>query len=199
MRKRSRYTRGMEDQNGTSGDPGNDGNGPESLLPYDAWTEAALRQVTAHALAYVAENGLQGGHHFYITFHTDYPGVDIPARLKAQYPQEMTIVLEHQFWDLSVDEQSGVFSVGLSFGGIPSTLRIPLAAISSFVDPYVQFGLQFHVAPDAEDEGLEEEEDEAPPSSTTPQPLGEAAVPSSDETPQVISLDAFRRRSTPKE
>ena len=77
-----------------------DGKPPESLLPYDDWTEAALRQVMVRALAYAAEHGLPGEHHFYITFRTDHPGVVMPARLQAQYPQEMTIVLQHQFWDL---------------------------------------------------------------------------------------------------
>ena len=80
---------------------------PESLLPYDDWVEAAMRQVVARALAHVAANGLPGEHHFYVTFRTDYPGVVIPPRLRAQYPQEMTIVLQHQFWDLKMDDEAG--------------------------------------------------------------------------------------------
>src|SRR5262245_59709642 len=94
---------------------------PESLLPYEDWIEAAMRQVVVRALGYVADNGLPGQHHFYITFRTDYAGVAMPLRLRAQYPQEMTVVLQHQFWDLKVDEKAGLISVGLSFGGVPAS------------------------------------------------------------------------------
>ena len=177
-----------DDPSGQDGLPGQGEQPPESLLPYDDWTEAALRQVMVHALQHVAEHGLPGNHHFYITFRTDHPGVTIPVRLKAQYQQEMTIVLQHQFWDLQVDEVDGVMSVGLSFGGVPCTLRIPLAAITGFADPQVRFGLHFRTALP-----------EPPPEPEAPvEPEAEAA----DEpapTPQVVSLDAFRRRSPPKE
>jgi hypothetical protein len=163
----------------------------ESLLPYDDWTEAAMRQVVVRALAHAAAEGLPGEHHFYITFRTDHPGVVIPARLRAQYETEMTIVLQHQFWDLKLDEAVGLLSVGLSFGGVPTTLVIPLAAITGFADPYVRFGLRFRAdepaaAPAAEAEVAPEPE---PP---------EAAPESPPPEPQVVSLDAFRRRSTPK-
>lgn len=163
---------------------------PDSLLPYDEWTEEALRHVVARALRYAAGNGLPGGHHFYLTFRTDHPETMLPARLKAQYPQEMTIILQHQFWDLSVDEAQGRISVGLSFGGVPSTLGIPLAAVVAFADPHVQFGLRFRVdiLDNAEPELDEMDEAEAP--DETPAP---------DSTPQVVSLDAFRRRSPSKE
>jgi uncharacterized protein len=165
---------------------------PESLLPYDDWHEEALRNVMLRALQYVASHGMPGGHHFYVTFRTGDAGVAIPARLKAQYPQEMTIVLQHQFWDLEVDTAAGVLSVGLSFGGVPSTLRSPLAAISAFADPYVRTGMRFRNDIAAED-AVEAETAEAPePEAEAPQ----AETPS--ETPQVVSLDAFRRRS-PKE
>src|ERR1700733_14176745 len=117
---------------------------PESLLPYEAWTEAALRQVVARAVAHAGEHGLPGQHHFYITFRTDHPGVVIPPRLRAQYPREMTIVLQHQFWDLKVDEAAGLFSVGLTFGGTPASLVVPLEAVTAFADPAVRFGLGFH-------------------------------------------------------
>ena len=93
-----------------------------------------------------ARDGLPGDHHFYVSFRTDRPGVVIPARLLAQYPHEMTIVLQHQFWDLGVDEASGSFSVGLSFGGIPSTLTVPLRHLTAFADPHVQFGLRHVLA-----------------------------------------------------
>lgn len=158
---------------------------PESLLPYDAWTEQSLRFVMAQALKHVAANGLPGEHHFYITFRTDDPRTVVPPRLKAQYPNEMTIVLQHQFWDLKVDDTARMLSVGLSFGGVPSTLQIPLDAITGFADPQVQFGLRFgYVPPEAAPE-------------PEPEPTPEPAPPS--ETPQVVSLDAFRRRTPPKE
>ena len=97
----------------------------ESLLPYDDGRGRDARSRGARGLAHVAANGLPGEHHFYITFRTDHPGVVIPPRLRAQYPQEMTIVLQHQFWDLKMDEEAGLFSVGLSFGGVPATLVVP--------------------------------------------------------------------------
>lgn len=157
---------------------------PESLLPYDTWTEDALRLVVVRALRHAALHGLPGGHHFYLTFRTDHPGAELPARLRAQYPQEMTIVLEHQFWDLMVDDAAGMVGVGLSFAGVPSMLRIPLGAITAFADPFVRYGLRFTVA---EATPQPEPEDE---------PAPEAAEPSADPTPQVVSLDAFRRRPT---
>ncbi len=158
---------------------------PESLLPYEDWIEIAMRQVVVQAVAYVAENGLPGEHHFYLTFRTDHPGVVIPPRLRAQYPQEMTIVLQHQFWDLKMDTEAGLISVGLSFGGVPASLAIPLAAVTGFADPHVRYGLRFRAA--AAPEVAETEEPEA----------AEAAKP--DATPQVVSLDAFRRRPPSKE
>ncbi len=165
----------------------------ESLLPYDDWTEAAMRQVMVRALAHVAAEGLPGEHHFYISFRTDHPGVVIPARLRAQYPTEMTIVLQHQFWDLRLDEAAGLFSVGLSFGGVPTTLVIPLAAITGFADPYVRFGLRFRAGePAAAPPAAEVPAPEPPEAAPEPQPA--PATPA----PQVVSLDAFRRRSTPK-
>ena len=174
---------------------------PESLLPYDEWTEAALRQVMVRALTYAATNGLPGEHHFYVTFRTNYPGVSIPARLLAQYPEEMTIVLQHQFWDLAIDEPERQFSVGLSFGGIPSTLVVPLDAVVQFADPYARLGLRFHTVEPPEVTTI------APPGDHPPSPV--AAVPDApeepaalpekpEEAPQVVSLDAFRRRPPPK-
>ena len=168
-----------------------DGKRPESLLPYEEWTEEALRQVMVRALAHVAAHGLPGGHHFYVTFRTDHPNTVIPKRLAAQYPQDMTIVLQHQFWDLAVDEAAGEFTVGLSFGGVPTTLHIPFAAVTAFADPEVRFGLQFH--PKLPDAAPEPEDAEAPPAPPDDAP---AEV---EEKPQVVSLDAFRRRTPPKE
>jgi hypothetical protein len=169
---------------------------PDSLLPYDEWTEEALRQVVARAVAHASVNGLPGQHHFYITFRSDHPGVVIPPRLRAQYPQEMTIVLQHQFWDLRMDEEAGLISVGLSFGGIASTLVIPLAALTAFADPQVRYGLRFQVAlPEAKPAA----EAPAPAPTSLPAPPAAAEAPEVPAAPQVVSLDAFRRRTPPKE
>lgn len=157
---------------------------PDSLLPYDEWTEEALRHVMVRALRHAAANGLPGEHHFYITFRTDHPATVIPSRLRAQYREEMTIILQHQFWDLTVDEAAGMFSVGLSFNGAGSILQIPLAAVTAFADPYVKYGLRFRA-------------EEHP---TTPEPSPEPdPEPAPDSTPQVVSLDAFRRRTPVKD
>ena len=101
---------------------------------------------------HVAANGLPGEHHFYLTFRTDHPGVVIPPRLRAQYPQEMTIVLQHQFWDLKMDDEAGLISVGLSFGGVPASLVIPLDAVTGFADPHVRYGLRFRAGRPAADD-----------------------------------------------
>ncbi len=161
---------------------------PESLLPYEKWTETALRQVVAQAIEHAAAQGLPGGHHFYITFRTDHPGTNIPPRLKAQYPQEMTIVLQHQFWDLGYDRETRTMTVGLSFGGVGSKLIIPLDAIVEFADPYIRYGMRFHTT-------------EIPVAEEPAAPEPEAAAPAEEETKpqepgQVVSLDAFRRRTT---
>jgi uncharacterized protein len=155
----------------------------ESLLPYDEWTETAMRQVVVRALAHVAANGLPGEHHFYITFRTDHPGVVMPPRLRSQYPQEMTIVLQHQFWDLKLDEEANLISVGLSFGGVPSTLVIPVGALVAFADPYIRYGMRFRPEQAAETPEPEAEQGEAPQATVT-----------QGREPQVVSLDAFRRR-----
>lgn len=165
--------------------------GPASLLPYDVWTEEASRQIAARALAYVGAHGMPGEHHFYISFLTDRPGVIVPQRLLAQYPREMTIVLQHQFWELTVDEPAGWFSVGLSFGGIPTVLSVPFAALTAFADPHVNFGLRFNPQGDT----AANDEPESPPE---PAPEPEPESPKSD-TPQVVSLDAFRKRPPAKE
>jgi hypothetical protein len=163
---------------------------PESLLPYDEWTEEALRHVVIRALQYAAAQGLPGEHHFYVTFRTDHPGTVIPPRLRAQYPQEMTIILQHQFWDLRVDEEAGLVTVGLSFGGVPATLAIPLAAVVGFADPHVRFGLRFRPA-------LAEE---APEPEGSTEPAAEAKTEEeAPPKPQVVSLDAFRRRGPAKD
>jgi len=115
---------------------------PDSLIPYDEIVQEALRAVVGRVLGSVAENGgLPGEHHFYITFKTQAPGVDIPNRLIERFPDEMTIVMQNRFWDLTVDDER--FSIGLSFNQIPSKLVIPYAAITGFHDPAVNFELRF--------------------------------------------------------
>src|SRR4051794_33328381 len=112
----------------------------ESLLPYTEWAEEALRAVAVEALDHAGRRGLPGEHHFYITFRTEYPGVAIPGHLKARYPQEMTIVLQHKFWDLKVDRGAGTFSVGLSFGGGPGELVGPVRGLTGFGGPRGRVG-----------------------------------------------------------
>ena len=153
----------------------------ESLLPYAQWTEEALRAVVQEALVHTARHGLAGEHHFYLTFRTDHPGVSIPGHLKARYPQEMTIVLQHRFWDLKVDQVADSFSVGLSFGGVPAMLTVPFKALTAFADPHVRFGLRFQgLGPAAEQE--------------QPASAGPDAKAAAEAKPQVVSLDAFRRK-----
>jgi uncharacterized protein len=110
-------------------------------IRYDILAQEALRGVVRQVLADAAKNGLPGEHHFYVSFNTRADGVRLSTRMLAQYPEEMTIVLQHQFWDLVVTETG--FEVGLSFGGIPERLAVPFTAVKGFFDPSVQFGLQF--------------------------------------------------------
>src|SRR5947208_8665030 len=129
---------------------------PESLIPYDEIVQDALRAVVGRVLREVEQSGgLPGGHHFYITFKTRMPGVSIPKHLAERFPDEMTIVIQHRFWDLKVEDDS--FSVGLSFGGVPATLRVPFAAVTQFHDPAVEFALTFQA--NAAEELLEEHEE----------------------------------------
>jgi hypothetical protein len=124
---------------------------PGDHIRYDLLAQDALRGVVHSVLADAAKNGLPGEHHFYITFATRAEGVHISQRLIEQYPNEMTIVLQHQFWNLVVGESG--FEVGLSFGGIPERLAVPFAAINGFFDPSVQFGLQFEEIRESSVEG----------------------------------------------
>jgi len=171
---------------------------PDSLLPYEKWIEQALRHVVAQAIEHVAVQGLPGGHHFYITFRTGYPGVELPQRVRAQYPNEMTIVLQHQFWDLAFNRETQAIQVGLSFGGVPSKLVIPLDAVVEFADPHIRYGLRFQAAETAAAENVPSlvpaetasGPEAAPPGASEPPPEAKDAEPG-----QVVSLDAFRRRS----
>ena len=156
---------------------------PDSLIPYDEIVQEALRAVVGRVLGSVAEGGaLPGAHHFYITFRTQNPGVDIPKRLIERFPEEMTIVLQNRYWDLPVDEEK--FSVGLSFNQVPSKLVIPYAAITGFHDPAVNFELRFQ-AQEA-DEAIVH--DEAENDGETP-----VAVPVEDGS-NVVSVDFKRKK-----
>src|SRR3954465_11232259 len=130
---------------------------PESLIPYDEIVQDALRAVVGRVLGEVERSGgLPGDHHFYITFKTRAPGVAIPKHLMERFPDEMTIVIQHRFWDLKVEEDD--FTVGLSFGGVPATLHVPFAAVTQFPDPGVDFALTFHAS--ADEAGAEHEQAE---------------------------------------
>ncbi len=120
---------------------------PSDNIRYDLLTQDALRGVIRTVLTNAAAKGLPGDHHFFITFDTRAEGVRMSPRLKASYPEEMTIVLQHQFWDLTVAEED--FGVGLAFNGIRERLHVPLKAVKAFLDPSVQFGLQFTIEPEA--------------------------------------------------
>jgi hypothetical protein len=176
----------------------------EDHIRYDLLAQAALLGVVRTVLADAAKNGLPGEHHFKISFATAAPGVRLSDRMRAQYPQNMTIVLQHQFWDLAVREDA--FDVGLSFGGVPEKLSIPFEAVTAFFDPAVEFGLQFAPA------GAERsnETDTAAETAGSPVPAQKAAdepakaqslpVPEAKpETPsgagaEVVSLDRFRKK-----
>jgi hypothetical protein len=173
---------------------------PASLLPYEQWAEEAQRHVMLRALSHVVAHGLPGEHHFYITFRTDYPGTVIPDRMRAQYPHEMTIVLQHQFWDLKVDDAAKLVSVGLSFGGVATTLRIPFGAVTQFVDPHIRYGLRFEpvTPPPAEPPGVKAQPSLVAVPAVIPGPKDSEKKPG-EEPSQVVSLDAFRRRPGPRE
>jgi len=185
----------------------------DDLLRYDLMIEGALRDVVRETLTTVAKNGLPGEHHFYITFLTNFPGVEIPDYLTKQYPEEMTIVLQYQFFGLKVNEDS--FSVMLSFNNVKERLHIPLEAITTFADPSVNFALQFQSgAIDEDDEGDEDTDGAAAPPKTSNSDIkeekgGKTAKPGKgaktkekdkdekekEKKPgEVISLDMFRKK-----
>ena len=155
---------------------------PESLIPYDEIVQAALRAVVGRVLRQVEESGgLPGDHHFYITFKTRAPGVSIPKHLLERFPDEMTIVIQHRFWDLKVEDDD--FTVGLSFGGVPATLHVPFAAVTQFHDPAVEFALTFQAnASEAQHEEHEEAENDAP------------QAEKADAGSNVVSVDFTRKK-----
>ncbi|HEX6072149.1 MAG TPA: ClpXP protease specificity-enhancing factor SspB [Sphingomicrobium sp.] len=158
---------------------------PESLIPYDEIVQEALRTVVGRVLGEVERSGgLPGDHHFYITFNTRVPGVSIPKHLAEKFPDEMTIVIQHRFWDLKVEDEA--FSVGLSFGGVPATLRVPFASVTQFHDPAVQFELMFHANGDDEPRDEHEAAENDAPSAET----GEAG----DDGSNVVNVDFTRKK-----
>ena len=190
----------------------------EDLLRYDILIQDALRGAVKKILAEVGRTGLPGDHHFYIAFDTNAPGVRISQRLKERYPQEMTIVLQHQFWDLAIGEHA--FEVGLSFGGVPEKLLVPFSAIKGFFDPSVQFALEFDPGKTAEElpeelleaveelakaeqdhedsqakEGGEQDDKDAAAATADTKDTDTDQPAQSDGGGEVVSLDAFRKKT----
>jgi hypothetical protein len=168
----------------------------EGYIPYATLVETALIGVVREVLDEASRQGLEAPHHFYITFRTDHPGVEMPVDLRQRYQPEMTIVLQHQFWDLEVDDQR--FAVTLAFGGRPQRLSIPWSAVKVFADPGVEFGLQFTLA-DREADAAKPEDDEAKtPVTLQPPAKPEGDGPPDDDDPKggadIVTLDRFRKR-----
>ena len=187
-------------------------------IRYDLLVQEAFRGIFRKVLTDAAQHGLPGEHHFYITFKTGAPGVVMSDRLRAEYPEQMTIILQHQFWDLKVHDQN--FEVGLSFRRVPEKLEIPFAAVSGIFDPSVNFGAEF-TADDPDAIADEEKSEPAPvlaavpsepvaeaPTEKAPAPAarptrGSASEPAVEppaepleDSPKVVSIDAFRKKNT---
>jgi uncharacterized protein len=153
---------------------------------YPVLVDEAMRGVVRQVLRHAKSDGLQGNHHFYISFNTQYPGVMISPQLRARYPEEMTIVVQHQYWDLEI--QQNHFSLMLSFNNIPEKLVVPFDALTAFADPSVRFGLQFHHKPASADIAKELLSEDLPITSFEEEKGDELPL-----TEKVISLDAFRK------
>lgn len=161
---------------------------PDSLIPYDEIVQEALRAVVGRVLGEVEAAGgnLPGNHHFYITFKSGAPGVNIPDNLRERFPDEMTIVLQNKFWDLTVTEEG--FSVGLSFNQVPAKLVVPFSAITAFVDPAVDFGLQFQAM---EDEDLDAVDGAGNDGS---EPDASSRITSEDDGSNVVTVDFGKKK-----
>jgi hypothetical protein len=180
----------------------------KDFIGYQALTDAALRSVVRDALRRIEKSGLIGSHHFYLTFKTQYPGVAIPDFLREQYPEEMTVILQHQFWGLRVKDDG--FEVTLTFKKLPATLSVPFAALTAFFDPGVQFGLQFRgeqsgakmpLTPAGTPSQLisniappEESKEKKGPSKPVKAEREEPENPPSHPQGDVVSLDSFRKK-----
>jgi len=168
---------------------------PDDLMRYDLLAQNALKGVVREALRIAETSGLPGEHHFYVAFNTRHPGVELSEKLSQRYPREMTIVLQHQYWNLRVHDDR--FEVELSFDNVPEHLVVPFDAVKGFLDPAVQFGLQFEAQaaparpreveapkPAARAEAVAEPSEEDKPAERSPQ----------DEAAKVVSLDQFRKK-----
>ena len=177
-------------------------------IRYDVLTQEAMRGVVRTVLKDAAAKGLPGEHHFFITFDTRSPGVKLSPRMRAQYPEDMTIVLQHQFWDLAVNGDDAL-EVGLSFGGVPERLAVPLVAIKSFVDPSVKFGMQFAEATEEAAEAevaLTERPEQRPAEISAIAPAKDKSEAKADPAPdsekpnaekptaEVVRFDRFRKK-----
>lgn len=164
----------------------------DDLIRYDVLVQDAMRALVRKVLSEVAQAGLPGDHHFFITFDTRAPGVRVSSRLTNDYPEDMTIVLQHQFWDLEVTDSS--FEVGLSFKGVPEKLVVPLRAITSFADPHAGFAVKFDVSAAMEADEAEASPAAAEVAAAEPAPAAEAGATETG-TAAVVSLDAFRKKN----
>jgi len=158
----------------------------QDLFDYPQMVQTALRGVVREALARTVREGLRGNHHFYVSFRTDAPGVVLPNFLLDKYPEEMTIVLQHQFWGLEVGDHE--FSVTLTFQNRPEQLTIPFAAVTSFADPSVKFGLQFE-APVTRPQG-----DALPAKMLTEKGSSEQMPQPPRQAAEIVTLDKFRKK-----
>jgi len=157
---------------------------PVDEMHYEQLAQDALRGVVRSALERAAlPEGIPGAHHFYVTFKTRAPGVSVPPDIMAKYPDEMTVVLQHQYWDLKVEPTK--FSVMLKFGGMPKVLAMPYTAVTRFYDPSVQFLLQFEAPTTVEEIAAE---------IAGAEPAGAEPIDTSDDGPKVVSLDQFRKK-----
>ena len=165
-------------------------------IRYDVLARDAMLDVLRRVLTDASRHGLPGDHHFYITFDSRAEGVTISPRLLAQYPEEMTVVLQHQFWDMKVTEDR--FEVGLSFGGVPERLVVPFKAIKSFLDPSVQFGLQFETGENEADAQTADASSAtslaAPASTPETAAVEDDTPPRPSEGAEVVRLDRFRKK-----
>jgi len=156
----------------------------KDFIGYEQLTDRALRGIVREALIRVEKQGLIGGHHFYITFKTGFPGVEMPDFLREQYPEEITIVLQNKFWGLKAGDEA--FEITLTFQKVPASLRVPYAALTGFADPAAQFGLQF---------GVKQKAAEAKGVVSLPKaPESGATKTDSEQDAQVVSIDKFRKK-----
>ncbi len=167
----------------------------KDFIGYQGLLDAALRGVVRDALRRIEKQGLIGPHHFYLTFKTHFPGVELPSFLQEQYPDEMTIILQHQFWGLKVRDDQ--FEVALTFKKLPATLVIPFQALTKFFDPGVPFGLEFKTAESETKPAAVPQPGEPSP----PKPLEKAAKPEKEDAgekpsapAEIVSLDSFRKK-----